>query len=51
MKKIPFIEWKQVYVTCALNGGEGGKEAEEERYICIHIANSLCCIAETNTIL
>ena len=27
-------------------GGSGGRG-----YICIYIANSLCCIAETNTIL
>ena len=29
---------------------EGGREAQERGYgdICIHIADSLCCVAETN---
>ena len=26
----------------------GGREAQEERDICIHISDSHCCIAETN---
>ena len=29
--------------------GMGGKEVQERGYICIHIANSLPCIAEANT--
>ena len=32
-------------------GGGGGKEAQEGRDICIYIANSFCCTAESNTIL
>ena len=28
---------------------EGGKEAQEGGDICIHMADSCCCIAETNT--
>ena len=28
-----------------------GKEAQEGGDMCMYIANSLCCIAETNTIL
>ena len=31
--------------------GEGGREAQEGGDICIHIADSLCCTAETNTTL
>ena len=33
------------------NKGMGGKEAEEGGDICIHVADSFCCIAETNTTL
>ena len=29
--------------------GEGGSEAQEGRHVCIHIADSHCCTAETNT--
>ena len=29
--------------------GKVGKEAQEGRDICIHISDSLCCTAETNT--
>ena len=32
-------------------GGEGGREVQEGGNICIHIADSLCCTAETNTAL
>ena len=32
-------------------GTGGGREAQEEGHMCIHIANSLCCTAETNTTL
>ena len=31
--------------------GEGGREAQEGGDICIHITDSLCCAAETNTTL
>ena len=31
--------------------GRGGREAQEGGDICIHIANSRCCMAETNTTL
>ena len=31
--------------------GEGGREAQEEGNICIHIVDSCCGTAETNTIL
>ena len=31
--------------------GEGEREAKEGGDICIHIADSLCCTAETNTTL
>ena len=30
---------------------EGGREMQEGGDICIRIADSLCCIAETNTTL
>ena len=30
-----------------VKGGGGGREAQEGGDICIHIADSLCCIAET----
>lgn len=33
------------------NGGEAGREAQERRDICTYIADSSCCMAETNTIL
>ena len=33
------------------DGGWGGREALEGRDRCIHIADSLCCTAETSTIL
>ena len=36
--------------SCGLRGG-GGKEVQEERDICIHIADSLHCTAEKNTTL
>jgi len=29
----------------------GGREAHDRGDICIHIADSLCCTAETNTII
>ena len=29
----------------------GGKEDQEDGYVCIKIAGSLCCTAETNTTL
>ena len=29
----------------------GGRKVQEERYICIPVADSRCCMAETNTIL
>ena len=32
-------------------GGMGGEEAHEQEDISIHIADSLCCTAETNTTL
>ena len=32
------------------DGGEG-REAQEREDICIHMADSHCCIAETNTTL
>ena len=33
-------------------GGEwGGRKAQEGGDICIHIADSCCCMAETNTTL
>ena len=31
--------------------GSGGREVREGGDICIHIADSLCCTAETNTTL
>ena len=31
--------------------GRGGREAQEGGDICIHIADSYCCTAETNTTL
>ena len=32
------------------DGGEGGRrKVQEERDVCILIADSLCCSAETNT--
>ena len=34
-----------------MDGGVGGGEIQEEGDICIHIAYSLCCTAETSTIL
>ena len=34
-----------------LGGGSDGQEVQEEGDICIHIADSLCCTAETNTTL
>ena len=30
-------------------GGMGGREPQDGGDICIHVADSLCCIAETNT--
>ena len=30
---------------------KGGREAQEGRDICIHIADSRCCTGETNTTL
>ena len=41
------------WILCGdLDGWEGGgKEVQEGRDICIHIADSLCCTAETNTTL
>ena len=32
-------------------GWEGGKEGQEGGDVCIHIADSLCCTAETNKTL
>ena len=32
------------------DGGEGGMEVQEGGDICIHVADSLHCTAETNTI-
>ena len=32
-------------------GGGGGREAQEGGDICIHITDSLCCIAVTNATL
>ena len=32
-------------------GEWGGKEVQEGGVICIHIVDSLCCIAENNTTL
>ena len=29
--------------------GVGGRETQDRGHICIHIANSCCCTAETNT--
>ena len=36
-----------------LDGWDGGgwKEVQEEEDICIHITDSLCCTAKTNTTL
>ena len=34
-----------------LCGDQNGKEIQEKGYICIHVADSLCCTAETNTTL
>ena len=31
--------------------GGGGREVQEGGDVCIHIADSLCCTAETNTIV
>ena len=31
--------------------GRGGREAEEGGGVCMHMADSCCCIAETNTTL
>lgn len=31
--------------------GGGGREAHERGDICIHISDSLCCTADTNTTL
>ena len=31
--------------------GRGGREAEEGGGICMHMADSCCCTAETNTTL
>ena len=31
------------------DGAVGGKEAQEGGGVCIHRADSCCCIAETNT--
>ena len=33
------------------DGVGGGSEAQKGGDICIHMADSQCCIAETNTIL
>lgn len=33
------------------DGGEGGREAQEGRDVCIHIADSFNCTAESNTTL
>ena len=32
-------------------GSKGGRQAQEGEDLCIHIADSLCCMAETNTTL
>ena len=42
----------QLVVCANLDGWNGewnGKEVQEGRDICVHIADSLCCRAETNT--
>ena len=44
----------QLVVCANLDGWNGewnGKEVQEGRDICVHIADSLCCRAETNTTL
>ena len=33
------------------DGGEGGREAQEGRDVCIHIVDSFNCTAESNTTL
>ena len=33
------------------DGGAGGREVQEGEDICTHIADSLHCVAETNTTL
>ena len=33
------------------DGGGGGREVQVGGNICMHIADSLCCTAETNTAL
>ena len=38
-------------MTTCRGGMEGGGKVQEGRDICILTADSLCCIAETNTIL
>ena len=37
-------------MTAGVRQGDA-KEAQEGEDVCVYIANSLCCIAETNTIL
>ena len=41
-------------MTCddiEVSDGAGGREVQEERDICVHIADSHCCTAETNKIV
>ena len=44
------LEIKNPGCVCG-EGGVCGREAQEEGGICMYIADSHCCIAETNTIL
>ena len=45
----PNIQHRELYSM--LCGDQNGKEIPKREDICIHIADSLCCTAETNTTL